>query len=205
MPFPDYPMGDPLQALKPAIAPPPVPWWPPAPGWWFVASALLVLIVLIIAFAWRRRRLFRATRYQREAIALLDQVLEKNDTRVQLQDIARILRRALISAYGRESAGTQPWAELAQRVAVGSSVYKRNSSNTSSLVLDEKNLELLGSALYQQHSPTPEEIQHLLKQVNAWLVKLPPHQSQLHQSQLRQSQLRQSQPHHSQSHQESRR
>ena len=46
-------MGDPLAALRPLHAPPPISWWPPAPGWWFLL--LIAVVVAGVALWWRKR------------------------------------------------------------------------------------------------------------------------------------------------------
>ena len=46
-------MPDPLDALRPLHAPPPVSWWPPALGWWVLAAVIIVLLVLLYR-RWRR-------------------------------------------------------------------------------------------------------------------------------------------------------
>ncbi len=40
--------ADPLAALRPIHAPPPVSWWPPAPGWWILAAVICLLLVWIV-------------------------------------------------------------------------------------------------------------------------------------------------------------
>ncbi len=152
---------DPLAALQPSIAPQPITWWPVAPGWWLVAALLLLLLGVSAIWILRRKRRQQATRYQREAHHLLTWVstLDKQDTLAQLQEIARILRRAAISAYGREQAGVKPWTELVQL--------------DQKPVFDDSSLHLLGNCLYQKQAPQPEEIQHLLTQAEHWLQQLP--------------------------------
>ncbi len=46
-------MDDPLAALRPLHAPPPIPGWPPAPGWWLLLLLILVLVLLVLW--WRKR------------------------------------------------------------------------------------------------------------------------------------------------------
>ncbi|MCB1936772.1 MAG: DUF4381 domain-containing protein, partial [Nitrosomonas sp.] len=46
-------MEDPLAALRPLHAPPPVGWWPPAPGWWL--AAVLVAAVIYWIYRYRKR------------------------------------------------------------------------------------------------------------------------------------------------------
>ncbi len=46
-------MPDPLDALRPLHAPPPVSWWPPALGWWVLAVAIIIFLVLLYRH-WQR-------------------------------------------------------------------------------------------------------------------------------------------------------
>lgn len=150
-----------LAKLHDVIPPPPIPWWPPAPGWWILFAVLCVMAVAGSIWLYKRRQHFLATRYQREADGLLDAIPDSADTLEQLQHIARVLRRAAISAYGRERVGTLPWLELAVLPGNG--------------ILDEHSLALLGRALYQQLPPGTDEINALLAQARRWLQLLPPH------------------------------
>ena len=152
-----------LSALRPVIEPPPIPWWPPAPGWWMLLASIILLCTVLVVILYKRRKKFIATRYLREADSLLNNVLHAANTpSQQLQAIAHIMRRAAISAYGRERVGTLPWIELA-------------TLNTTP-ILDDKSLTLLGNALYRQQPPQTEEITHLLDQARRWLHALPSHQ-----------------------------
>lgn len=42
--------ADPLAALRPLHAPPPVGWWPPAPGWWLALIIATTTIYLIYRY-----------------------------------------------------------------------------------------------------------------------------------------------------------
>ncbi len=146
---PALPNADPLAALKPLLAPPPVSWWPPAPGWWLLALVVLALLAAGCMWGWRRWQLHRNTRYQREAIALLAQA---ND----VGSIAMLVRRVAISAYGREQAATSPWQALCPS-------------------LDSASLSLLAEAQYRRADSIPAEaIAALRSQVRQWIGTLPP-------------------------------
>jgi hypothetical protein len=152
-----------LSALRPVIEPPPIPWWPPAPGWWMLLASIILLFGVLVFVFYKRRKKFIATRYLREAEGLLANVLTTtNAPAQQLQSIAHIMRRAAISAYGREHVGTLPWTAVA-------------ALNTAP-ILDDKSLALLGNALYRQQPPQADEIMHLLGQARLWLHALPSHQ-----------------------------
>ncbi len=150
-----------LAALRPAIEPAPIPWWPPAIGWWVLAIALSAVAIFTAIYLYRRHQRYLATRYQREADDLLSRVTDDDNTAEQLQDIALILRRAAISAYGRERVGTVSWPEL--------------SALSPTPVLDEHCLTLLGEALYRKDIPSPDDMAHLLLHARRWLQQLPLH------------------------------
>ncbi|MGD8589525.1 MAG: DUF4381 domain-containing protein [Chromatiales bacterium] len=59
---------DPLAALRPLHAPPPISWWPPAPGWWLLLLLLLLLILLAIRW-WRHNAPKRAALQELKALA----------------------------------------------------------------------------------------------------------------------------------------
>lgn len=46
-------MPDPIDALRPLHAPPPVSWWPPAIGWWVLAVIIIILLV-VLYLHWQR-------------------------------------------------------------------------------------------------------------------------------------------------------
>ncbi|HQQ74069.1 MAG TPA: DUF4381 domain-containing protein [Pseudomonadales bacterium] len=139
---------DALANLKPLIAPPAIAWWPPAPGWWILGTLLLLGLVALSIYSWKRVRLHQRTRYQREALALLDNVNT-------LEGIAQLIRRAAISALGREHAATADW-------------------NTLCPTFDPDSLQLLNESLYRNDTATPESIAHLRLQTQQWLRTLPP-------------------------------
>lgn len=138
---------DPLAALKPLIAPPAVPWWPPAPGWWLLGIALLVLSVALAVWGWQRWRRHCGTRYQREALALLGPL-------DNVQAIAQLVRRAAISAYGREHAAAADWKTLCPG-------------------MDAQSLQLLAESQYRADPPPAAAVAQLREQVRRWLTGLP--------------------------------
>ena len=98
-------MSDPLAQLKDIHLPQPVSWWPPAPGWWVVALTVCILTV------WGGRRLWQyvhRNRYRRAALAALAQLEGSyapgdEQTLPLLREVAALLRRAAIEAYGRST------------------------------------------------------------------------------------------------------
>lgn len=77
---------DPLAALQPLHAPPPVPWWPPAPGWW----ALAVLLAAAL-FGWLRHRRRHALR--RAALRELRALRREPDPARRLAGLNALLKR----------------------------------------------------------------------------------------------------------------
>ncbi len=163
--------NDPLNALKPLIAPPAISWWPPAPGWWILGALLLCIVILTAIFGWKRWRHHQNTAYQREALQLIA-LLSTFPAPQRLAMLAAILRRAAISVWGRELAGTCDWQTLATLSA--NEWSKRHRHKKASLAFNEHSLQLLTTALYRNTTPVETEIQTLETQARAWLQSLPP-------------------------------
>lgn len=150
-----------LDALRPVIAPPPIPFWPPAPGWYALGIIILCACVALCIWWWRRHCFLRDTQYRREAAALLASTQSTNMTpHEQLTQIAQILRRAAISAWGRDHAGTENWTQLITRIPAD--------------IIDADSLALLDRALYRATPPSDASLQKLYTQVELWLQQLPP-------------------------------
>ena len=140
--------NDALANLKPLIAPDPVTWWPPAPGWWLLGILLFCVFITLAMRGWKRWRHYRGTRYQREAL----QLLESMD---HVADIALLIRRVAISAFGREHAATATWNEVCAS-------------------MDEISLQLLTESQYRFNKDMPvDTIEHLRQQTELWIKKLP--------------------------------
>jgi hypothetical protein len=159
------PNNDALANLKPLIAPAAISWWPPAPGWWILGAILLVALVGLAVWAWKRWCHYRDTRYQREALELLSTVTEQEPEK-QLQEVAAILRRAAICAWGREHAGTQNWNQIIN-------MPRTRDGKKIPPALDENSLQLLTDHLYRQEIPSAVAMQNLRTQASVWLKTLP--------------------------------
>lgn len=157
--------NDALANLKPLIAPAPISWWPPAPGWWILGTILLIALVSLAIWGWKRWRHYCGTRYQREALQLLATVTEQ-EPKKQLQEVAAILRRAAICAWGRERTSTKNWDEIINMPRTG-------KDKKLSPALDENSLQLLTDHLYRQEIPSADAMQNLLTQACIWLKTLP--------------------------------
>lgn len=77
-------------------------WWPPAPGWWLL---VLLLVLLALALPWLRRRyrhkpLSRLTLREFELIRKAH--ADGQSAQATVSQVARLLRRVLISYRGRE-------------------------------------------------------------------------------------------------------
>jgi hypothetical protein len=157
--------NDPLAELKPLIEPQPISYWPSAPGWWVLGALLVIAIVFLAIKGWKRWCHYRGTRYQREAQQLLTMVINLEQGK-QLQEIAVILRRAAICAWGRERVGTLLWRDI---VAMQSA----NTKNNKQTPLNDSSIKLLDEHLYRQQMPSTQSIEDLLAQSAAWLKTLP--------------------------------
>ena len=157
----DPSVADALSALRPLETPPPIPWWPPAPGWFVLAGILCLLLIGAGIFWWRRRRFLRDTRYRREAIALLNSLPMQVSPATQLMHIAQVLRRAAVSAWGRDAVAQDDWRLLLARAGTEST-------------LDERSVALLQHALYRREAPAADDVARLQTQASAWLQHLPP-------------------------------
>lgn len=95
-------------------------WWPPAPGWWLLA---LLLVLLALALPWLRRR-YRHQPLSRLTLREFELIREAHadgqSPQATVSQVARLLRRVLISYRGRErhaaSTGEDWLAELEQLV-----------------------------------------------------------------------------------------
>jgi hypothetical protein len=129
---------------------------------------LLGGVIALLIWSYKRWRRHQRTRYQREALAMLETVQHLSSNEKKLHDAALILRRAVICAWGREQAGTMTWE----------AIFARHNpcvkNNTSTRIVDEANITLLMQSLYRQQTPGDEAVTHLLAQLASWLVTLPP-------------------------------
>ena len=78
---------DPLAALRPLHAPPPISWWPPAPGWWLLL-VILTLVILLLIRRWRHNAPKRAALRELKTLALA----EPGPLR-QAAEVNRLLKR----------------------------------------------------------------------------------------------------------------
>lgn len=140
--------NDALANLKPLVAPEPVSWWPPAPGWWILGVTLLLLLAGLLVWSWKRWRHYRGTRYQREALVLLEPIHN-------VADMALLIRRVAVSALGRERAATAAWHEICT-------------------LMDEQSLQLLAESQYRLNDTiSTDAIEHLRQQMQQWIKQLP--------------------------------
>ncbi len=101
-------MGDPLAALQPLHAPPPIPWWPPAPGWWLLLLLMLAAVALLL---WRWQRAAPQRNALRELKSL--EVLGESPVQ-QMAALNRLLKRyTLVCWPGNKAASLTGEAWLA--------------------------------------------------------------------------------------------
>jgi hypothetical protein len=99
---------DPLAALRPLHAPPPISWWPPAPGWWLLLVLMLLSILLAIRW-WRHGAPKRAALKELKVLAK-----SEPDPWRQAAAVNRLLKRyALVCWPRRETAALTGEAWLA--------------------------------------------------------------------------------------------
>lgn len=102
-------MDDPLAALRPLHAPPPISWWPPAPGWWLL---LLTIAVAAAGIFWWRR----ATAARRAALSEL-RALERSEVPAERKValLNRLLKRyalVCVPAAGTAALSGRRWLEF---------------------------------------------------------------------------------------------
>lgn len=91
--------------LRDIHLPPAIGWWPLAPGWWMLAVLVTVAIVggvfLRVHLARRRRRLGRWLDPELQRVGR--EFAASGDSRLMLQEISALLRRACLSLFPRQS------------------------------------------------------------------------------------------------------
>ena len=136
-------------------------WWPPAPGWWI--SLLLILLLL-----WLLPRLLRWLRHKpakRLSLQELGRIRrgykEGRSESAVLRDVTALLRRVVISYYGREHnaafTGSQ-WIDQLQQLAPGSG-------------FNDQQLQLLAHDRYRAQCEF--DVEALLRSLEQWLRALP--------------------------------
>lgn len=96
---------DPLSALQPLHAPPPIPWWPPAPGWWLLA----LLLMMLIGLGWW---LYGKGRLRRAALRELKMIESQADAPRQVALLNQLLKRYALACYPSmevASLSGEPW------------------------------------------------------------------------------------------------
>lgn len=102
-------MEDPLAALRPLHAPPPIHWWPPAPGWWLILFLVLILLFFIYRY-WKR------TAPRRAALRELNRI-EKNKPSIThpVATLNQLLKRYALVCWPTSSVASlsgQAWLEF---------------------------------------------------------------------------------------------
>jgi hypothetical protein len=101
---------DPLSALRPLHAPPPVSWWPPAPGWWILAGAVCLLIWWLV---------LRYLKDRLKRVALRELETAENNSALNDREfaaaISNILKRYALQRFPREKVASlsgKAWLEF---------------------------------------------------------------------------------------------
>lgn len=136
-------------------------WWPPAPGWWV---ALLLLLALLAILFWVIRRI-KHPPLHRVSLRELERIRRRRgeglSDKAVLADVAILLRRTMISFYGRNacagSAG-DTWIEQLKQI-----VPQHGFSN--------EQLQLLTHDRYKPDFAC--DIENLLQTCERWLRTLP--------------------------------
>lgn len=94
---------DPLAQLRDIHQPAMIDMWPMAPGWWILAGLFLVALLWLACLAIRK---WRSNRYRREAILVLNQLLEDwqqhGDDHAYLASLQQLLKRVALTCFDRE-------------------------------------------------------------------------------------------------------
>ena len=136
-------------------------WWPPAPGWWI--GLLLILLLL-----WLLPRLLRWLRHKpakRLSLQELERIRrgykEGQSEIAVLRDVTTLLRRVVISYYGRDYnaafTGSQ-WIDQVQQLAPGAG-------------FNGQQLQLLAHDRYRAQCEF--DVDALLQSLEQWLRALP--------------------------------
>jgi len=146
-------MEDPLAALRPLHAPPPVGWWPPAPGWWLI-------VVLFAAVIYWLYRYWQRMAPKRVALQELKR-LEKNQDTVD-QPVAvlnQLLKRYALVCWPAEEVASlsgRAWLEFLDTHG-GDGKFSQEGG------------QQLITAPYQQQSTEMNELTMLTELVRRWI------------------------------------
>lgn len=100
---------DPLAALRPLHAPPPVSWWPPAPGWWLAA----MLATAVIYWLYRHRQRMAPRRAALQELKLLEKNKDTMDQPAAV--LNQLLKRYALVCWPAEDVASlsgQAWLEF---------------------------------------------------------------------------------------------
>lgn len=149
---------DPLAALRPLHAPPPVSWWPPAPGWWLIT--LLVFMLAVMLYRHRRQRA-----PQRAALHELTQLKKDMDKAEQpIAQLNQLLKRYALASW--------PAAEVAS--LSGNAWLAFLDANGGNGQFSEGPGQLLLFGSYQNHIVKRSQLNELIELVRQWIKANPP-------------------------------
>ena len=140
-------------------------WWPPAPGWWISLLLILLLLWLLPRQLPRLLRWLRHKPAKRLSLQELGRIRrgykEGQSESAVLRDVTALLRRVVISYYGREEYAAftgSRWIEQLQRLAPGSG-------------FSDQQLQLLAHERYRARCEF--DVDALLRSLEQWLRALP--------------------------------
>lgn len=145
-----------LQYLHDIVVPDPVSWWPPAPGWYGV---LLLLLTVTIGMGARAVRRWQRNAYRREALALLDELADREPGADWMVHLAAILKRTALSAFPRE-----------QVAALSGAAWLQFLDQTGrTIAFSQGPGQLLADLTYARQPLLPADASALLETVRAWI------------------------------------
>ncbi len=135
-------------------------WWPPAAGWWLLLLALLAVVALAFWLLYQHR-------YSRRRGALLqladirDRLADGTEPKIIVDEISILLRRILISYYGRiqgASSTGDRWQQQLRELAPEED-------------FDQSQWAILSQQRYQRQLDC--DLEPLLNQCERWIRALP--------------------------------
>ena len=110
-------LPDLMALMHDIVRPDPVSLLPVTTGWWILFGWLAFCLVLFGMLLWRK---WLANRYRREALALMDSILAKEDGTVAAREAAILVKRTALAVFPRSHVAAltgEQWAEFLCRTS----------------------------------------------------------------------------------------